>query len=155
MLAHPLDAPAIEGAARRDIPRGPMGLLFRLALVPRVKPVRVAGHITGGETLPMLQRDGGLRVLAAPGHTYGEVAFYVPGRKLLIAGDAYRHGKGRIVPSPNMFNRDTTKALRSIVELADLEVTASLCGHGAPILQGAGASLAQAAAEAKRRLSEG
>ena len=117
--------------------------------------MRVAGHITGGETLPMLQRDGGLRVLAAPGHTYGEVAFYVPGRKLLIAGDAYRHGKGRIVPSPNMFNRDTTKALRSIVELADLEVTASLCGHGEPILQGAGASLAQAAAEAKRRLSEG
>ena len=154
VLAHPLDAPAIEGKAHRDAPSGPLGLMFRLVLLPRLKPVRIAGHITGGETLPMLQRDGGLHVMAAPGHTYGEVSFYVPGRKLLIAGDAYRHGKGGIVPSPNMFNRDTPKALRSIIELADLDVTASLCGHGEPILQGANILLAQAAANAKRRLGE-
>lgn len=154
VLAHPLDAPAIEGKARRDVPRGPMGLMFRAVLLPRLKPVQVAAHITGGETLPMLQRDGGLRVVAAPGHTYGEVTFYVSGRKLLIAGDAYRHGGGRIVPSPNMFNRDNMKTLRSIVELANLEVTASLCGHGAPILQGADALLKQAATDAKRRLGD-
>jgi glyoxylase-like metal-dependent hydrolase (beta-lactamase superfamily II) len=154
VLAHPLDAPAIEGKAQRDIPGGPMGLVFRVVLLPRLKPVRIAAHVTGGETLPMLQRDGGLRVVATPGHTYGEVSFYVPGRKLLIAGDAYRHGGGRIVPSPNMFNRDTPKMLRSIVELADLEVTASLCGHGEPITQGANILLAQAAEDAKRRLGE-
>jgi len=154
VLAHPLDAPAIEGKARRDVPRGPMGLMFRAVLLPRLKPVAVAAHITGGETLPIQQRDGGLQVIAAPGHTYGEVSFYVPGRKLLIAGDAYRHGGGRIVPSPNMFNRDTTKALRSIVELAALEVGASLCGHGEPILQGADALLKQAATDAKRRLGD-
>jgi glyoxylase-like metal-dependent hydrolase (beta-lactamase superfamily II) len=154
VLAHPLDAPAIEGTAPRDTPRGAMGLVFRLAIFPRLKPVRVAAQITGGEVLPMLQRDGGLRVLAAPGHTYGEVAFYVPGRQLLIAGDAYRHGGGRIVPSPNMFNRDTPQMLRSIVELAGLEVTASLCGHGEPIAQGAAPLLAQAAEDAKQRLGE-
>lgn len=154
VLAHPLDAPAIEGKARRDVPSGAMGLIFRAVLLPRLKPVRVAAHITGGEMLPMLQRDGGLQVVAAPGHTYGEVAFYVPGRKLLIAGDAYRHGGGRILPSPDMFNRDKAKMLRSIVELADLDVTASLCGHGEPILQGADILLAQAAADAKRRLDE-
>ncbi|HEV8193383.1 MAG TPA: MBL fold metallo-hydrolase [Ktedonobacterales bacterium] len=154
VLAHPLDAPAIEGKARRDVPSGPLRLVFRVVLLPRLKPVRVAAHVTGGETLPMLQRGGGLRVVATPGHTYGEVSYYVPGRKLLIAGDAYRHSGGRIVPSPNMFNRDRAKMLRSIVELADLEVTASLCGHGEPILQGAGTFLAQAAEDAKCHLGE-
>lgn len=146
VLAHPMDAPAIEGKAPRDLPHGPLRPIFRWLLLPRLQPVHVTRQVRAGETLPVLQDDGGLQVIETPGHTLGQIGFYLPGRKLFFAGDAYAHGKDRIVPSYAMFNRDTPLAHRTLADLAQsLEIEVSLCGHGAPILQGAGEKLRAAA----------
>lgn len=143
--AHPLDTPAIEGTGKRDGPKGPLGLVFNMAIFPRLRPVKVTHSLNDGETLPVLESEGGLRVVATPGHTLGHVSLYLASRQLLFAGDALRHSGEKVVPSPAMFNRDQAQALRSFVDLTRLEIEASLPGHGAPILQGAGARLAHTA----------
>src|SRR5262245_21202879 len=141
--AHPLDTPAIEGTGKRDAPKGPLGLLFSMLIIPRLRPVKVTRPLSDGETLPVLASEGGLRVVATPGHTLGHISLYLASRKLLFAGDALRHSSEKIVPSPAMFNRDQAQALRTFADLTRLEIEASLPGHGAPIMRGAGARLAQ------------
>ncbi len=152
VVAHPADAPAIEGTAPRELPHGPLGPVFRLVFLPRLRPVRVTSPVRAGETLPVLAAEGGLRVIEAPGHTAGQIAFYLPGRKLLFAGDAWRHAGGRILPPPAMLNRDTPQTLRTFAELADtLELEASLPGHGTPMLAGVAARLAETVARLRGR----
>jgi len=146
--AHPLDAPAIAGKARRDRPAGPLGLVFALAIFPFLRPVTVTRELHDGETLPVLAREGGLRVVETPGHTLGHVAFYLPGRRLLFAGDALMHFRGRLTPPPSFINRDTALARRSFAGLTALDIAACLPGHGAPLLDGAGEHIA---ATVKRR----
>ncbi|HEX3271539.1 MAG TPA: MBL fold metallo-hydrolase [Ktedonobacterales bacterium] len=143
--AHPLDTPAIEGTGKRDGPKGPLGMVFNMLIFPRLRTVKVAHPLNDGETLPVLAGEGGLRVVATPGHTRGHISLYLAARKLLFAGDVLRHSGEKIVPSPAMFNRDQAQALRSFADLTRLEIEASLPGHGAPIMRGAGARLAQAA----------
>jgi glyoxylase-like metal-dependent hydrolase (beta-lactamase superfamily II) len=143
--AHPLDTPAIEGTGKRDGPKGPLGLVFNAFIFPRLRLVKVAHALVEDETLPVLEGEGGLRVVATPGHTLGHVSLYLASRQMFFAGDALRHSGGKVVPSPAMFNRDQAQALRSFADLTRLEIEASLPGHGAPILRGAGARLAQTA----------
>jgi glyoxylase-like metal-dependent hydrolase (beta-lactamase superfamily II) len=142
--AHPLDTPAIEATGKRDAPKGPLGLLFSVIIIPRLQAVKVTHPLSDGETLPVLTSEGGLRVVATPGHTLGHVSLYLASRKLLLAGDVLRHSGEKIVPSPAMFNRDQAQALRSFADLTRMEIEASLPGHGAPIMRGAGGRLAQA-----------
>ncbi len=144
--AHPLDTPAIEGTGMRDGPKGPLGLTFNMLIFPRLRPLKVARSLADGETLPILANGGGLQVIATPGHTLGHISLYMPSRQLFFAGDALRHSGEKVVPSPAMFNRDHAEALRTFADLARLGIEASLPGHGAPILSGAGARLAQTAA---------
>jgi glyoxylase-like metal-dependent hydrolase (beta-lactamase superfamily II) len=143
--AQALDTPAIEGAGPRDHPTGPLGLIFAVFIFPRLRSVRVTRELIDGEILPVLASEGGLRVVATPGHTLGHVSLYLPSRKLLFAGDALRHAGEKVRPSPKMFNRDHAQALRTFASLTRLEIAASLPGHGAPIMSGAGERLAQTA----------
>jgi glyoxylase-like metal-dependent hydrolase (beta-lactamase superfamily II) len=143
--AHPLDTPAIEGTGKRDGPKGPLGMVFNALIFPRLRPVKVARALADGETLPIMSGEGGLRVISTPGHTLGHVSLYLASRRLLFAGDALRHSGAKVVPSPAMFNRDHAQALRSFADLTRLAIEASLPGHGAPIMSGAGARLAQTA----------
>ena len=139
VLAHRLDAPAIDGSSARELPSGFVGFLFRQVLIPRLQPARVAGYLADGQTLPILEQFGGLRVVETPGHTSGHLSLYVPGYKLLFAGDAYRHEKDTLRPSPRLFNTDTAQAQKSLRLLAEnYELNASLPGHGTPILKNAG-----------------
>lgn len=145
VVAHPLDAPAIAGKAAWQLPRNVLvaGML-RLFFLPRVRTVAVTRTVEDGETLPVFQGDGGLRVVATPGHTRGHVAFYAPGRRLLFAGDAYVHQGERVAPPPRMVTMDMEEAKRSMVRLAALELDASLPGHGTPMTTGSGARLRDA-----------
>lgn len=140
--AHPRDTPAIEGQGPREAPRGPLGLVFRAALFPRLRPAAISHAAVEGDTLPVLRGEGGLRVIDTPGHTMGHISFYLPARKLLFAGDAVRESGGRITPPPAMVSFDMPLALRSARKLAALEVEACLPGHGAAIASGAGARFA-------------
>ena len=136
------DTPAIEGRAPRELPKGPLRPAFSLFLLPRLQIAKVTRQVRPGERIPVFEADGGLRVIDTPGHTLGHVSFYLPGRRLLFAGDAYRHAGQRIAPPPRMFTTDMAMACRSLAALARLDVDASLPGHGAPILRGAGERLA-------------
>ena len=140
------DTPAIEGKARRERPRGPLGLLFDVMFALQLRPTTVNHQVADGETLPVFASEGGLRVVATPGHTVGHVSYYLPARRLLLAGDAYRHGDGKVKPSPTLFNHDTPLALRSLASLRALDVEMSLPGHGAPILHDANRLIAEAVA---------
>ncbi|MFI5273544.1 MAG: MBL fold metallo-hydrolase [Ktedonobacterales bacterium] len=148
VIAPPTDTPAIEGRAPREVPRPlPLRLAFNL-LLRWLRPVPVTRQVRAGETLPVLVGEGGLRVIETPGHTMGHISLYLPGRRLLFAGDAYRHHGGQVVAPPALLNTDTPLALRSLAALARLDVAASLPGHGAPITTGAGARIAGIAATA-------
>ena len=144
VYAHPLDVPAISGTGPRDVPGGPLGIAFR-ALHSRLKPVAVTDEVHENDVIPVFGEDGGLRVIETPGHTLGQIAFYLPGRKLLFAGDTYQHSGGQIAPPPRMLNCDNALALRTLRDLPEkVEIKASLPGHGAPILTGARALLSGA-----------
>jgi glyoxylase-like metal-dependent hydrolase (beta-lactamase superfamily II) len=152
VFAHPLDAPAIEGAAPRDLPSGPMALIFRTMLLPRLRSVIVTRQVRAGETLPILADDGGLQVIETPGHTLGQIALYLPGRRLLFAGDTYRHtARGKVAIPFRMFNRDTAQALASLAALNTLAIDSSLPGHGKPMVHDAAGPVARAVAAAERR----
>lgn len=149
VIAHPVDTPAIDGTAPRDLPSGPMSLVFRAVLLPRLRSVAVSRQVTGGETLPVLSGDGGLQVIETPGHTLGQIAFYLPGRRLLFAGDTYRHTRRGEVALPfKMFNRDTDRALMSLASLGAYSIDASLPGHGTPMVRHAAGPLGRAVAQA-------
>ncbi len=151
VIAHPLDTPAIEGTGPRDMPSGPLAILFRAMLLPRLRPVAVTRQVRAGETLPVLVDDGGLQVIETPGHTLGQIAFYLPGRRLLFAGDAYRHtARGEIAIPFKMFNRDTAQALESLAALGPLAIDSSLPGHGKPLAHGAAEPLARTVKAAER-----
>lgn len=138
VLAHPLDIPAIEGKAARELPRNAaVRLLFKALMLPRLQPVAVTRHLTSGETLPILPDDGGLQVIATPGHTTGHCSLYLPRRRVLFAGDALTQLRGAVQPPPAIFSTDMPTARRSLAALAELPVETSLCGHGRPILHGA------------------
>lgn len=153
VIAHPLDAPAIGGIEPREMPSGPLAVIFRAVLLPRLKPVTVTRRVKAGETLPILAGDGGLRIIETPGHTRGQIAFYLPGRRLLFAGDAYRHTRGgEVAPPPRMFSRDMAQARASLAALSALEIDASLPGHGTPLLQDASGPVSRAVEAAGRAL---
>lgn len=135
--AHPIDTPAIEGRGPRELASGLAGMAMRLAILPRTLPQPIAHQVSGGATIPVLLDEGGLRVVETFGHTMGHISFYLPGRKLLLAGDAVSSVRGRLVPPPAMFNKDTAMAIESMRELAKLDIEACLTGHGAPVLSGA------------------
>lgn len=144
VVAHPTDAPAIAGTAPRELPKWPLRPVFQLALLPRLRSVTVTRLVRAGEVVPVLPEEGGLQVVETPGHTLGQIAFYLPGRRLLFAGDAYNHAGTRIAAPPAMFTTDMPLALRSLASLAALDIDASLPGHGEPMVTGAGERLAEA-----------
>ncbi len=151
VMAHPLDTPAIDGSAPRDMPSGPLALVFQAMLLPRLRDVAVTRQVTAGETLPILVGDGGLQVIETPGHTRGQIAFYLPGRRLLFAGDTYRHTvRGEVAIPFRMFNHDTDQTLATLASLRTLAIDASLPGHGKPLVRDAAGPI-QRAVEAARR----
>jgi glyoxylase-like metal-dependent hydrolase (beta-lactamase superfamily II) len=137
VACHEEDAPAIDGRSPPKIP-----LIFRLFL--RVRPVAVSRTLRDGESV------GPLKVVFAPGHTVGEVAFYHPGRRLLFSGDAVVERKGRLtVPAPR-YAADLRQALASLKILRDLPVETLLPGHGDPVRSDVAGRLDELIARAPR-----
>ena len=144
VIAHPLDTPAIEGKGKRELAGGFRRPLLLVMVPLTLKPVRVSHQVRDGETLPILTNDGQFQVVETPGHTSGHMSFYLPARRLLFVGDAYRHEGERITEMFPGANTDTAQARHTVAEVAKrLDIEASLPGHGQPILTGAGAKLAE------------
>jgi glyoxylase-like metal-dependent hydrolase (beta-lactamase superfamily II) len=117
---HGDDAPFVDGRVRRPGP-------FLMRLLMRAHPVPVAISLKDQD------RVGSLLVVHAPGHTPGEVAFYLPARKILFSGDAVVERKGRLTfPAPKAAT-SLEQAVRSLARLRELDIELLLPGHGVPV----------------------
>jgi glyoxylase-like metal-dependent hydrolase (beta-lactamase superfamily II) len=98
---------------------------------------RAQGAVIDGELVPG-ERVGPLMVVAVPGKSPGEVAFYWPERRLLIVGDAIIGNP----PGACSFLRekvmdDPPRLRASVRALLALDFDVLLVGDGTPILAGA------------------
>jgi len=114
------DVPYVDGRAK-----APMPLLMRLFM--RVHPAPVATVLKDGDQV------GSLQVIHTPGHTPGEVVFYLPARKILFTGDAVVERKGKLtLPAPRVA-ANLNQAVLSLARLRALDTEVLLPGHGVPV----------------------
>lgn len=143
VLAHPLEAPYLNGSAAYPPPDPTVGggMMATLArLYPR-------GPIDVGPRLRALPSDGTLPAMPGwswghtPGHTPGHVSLWRDADRTLIAGDAFittRQESAYAVAMqrpemhgpPMYYTQDWEAARRSVELLAALEPELALCGHG-------------------------
>src|SRR5919112_4162505 len=149
VLAHPADAPYIEGELR-PIKVTPEMLERRpqmCEVLERLEPVRVDEHLEDGERLELA---GGIRVIFTPGHTPGHLSLYLERSKILIAGDALTAEGGRLNgPNPSV-TLDTGEAARSARRLAELDVETIVCYHGGVVDEDANGQLRRVVQETSR-----
>jgi glyoxylase-like metal-dependent hydrolase (beta-lactamase superfamily II) len=117
---HTEDVPFVDGRSRRPGP-------FLMRLLLRSHPVPVAVALKDQDMI------SSLLVVHAPGHTPGEVAFYLPARKILFSGDAVVERKGRLTfPAPKAAT-SLEQAIQSLSRLRELDIELLLPGHGVPV----------------------
>jgi glyoxylase-like metal-dependent hydrolase (beta-lactamase superfamily II) len=112
----------------------------------KIVPVLEVSVFADGEVVDVPGRP---RVVHAPGHTPGNAALYLAGRRVLFSGDTLVTRNpltGRTGPQimPAGFNQDTPAALRSLSVLSGLGAGTVLPGHGEPWTAGAGEAVRQA-----------
>jgi glyoxylase-like metal-dependent hydrolase (beta-lactamase superfamily II) len=139
LLAHPADAPFIEGAEAQPV-GSPICLTGRfLAAHPRVArrwmghpPAEVDGALEEGAEVPGLP---GTSVMHTPGHTPGSISLHNPGEGWILVGDAVSHMFGALWLPTLSFSSDLGDIFRSIERIADTGAERVFFGHG-PTLQG-------------------
>ena len=93
-------------------------------------PSHVAHEVSDGDALP-----GGLRAVAAPGHTAGHLALFWPEHGgVLIAGDACTNLP---VLTLSVIYEDLDRGRQTLRDLARLDAEVAVFGHGKPIVGGA------------------
>jgi glyoxylase-like metal-dependent hydrolase (beta-lactamase superfamily II) len=111
----------------------------------RTPNVSVLTPFTDGD----LDVPGRPRVIPTPGHSPGHVAFHLPDRGVLIAGDALctynplRGGRGPQL-MPSAFAYDNQQLLASLDALERVDAGLLLVGHGEPWTEGPAAAVARA-----------
>jgi glyoxylase-like metal-dependent hydrolase (beta-lactamase superfamily II) len=147
VLAHPADAPYIEGELS-PLKITPEMLEQRPQMrevLKRLEPVRVDEHLEDGERL---DPAGGIRVIFTPGHTPGHLSLYLERSKVLVAGDALTAEDGHLNgPNPPM-TLDVREAARSVSSLAELDVQTIVCYHGGVVGEDANGQLRRVVQEA-------
>ncbi|MBM4445976.1 MAG: MBL fold metallo-hydrolase [Chloroflexi bacterium] len=136
VIAHPADAPYIDGSLPQPGPARPQWLgkfLARFSWLWSTEPVAVDVLVNDGDELPIL---GGVKILHTPGHTPGSICLYLQSKDLLIAGDLLANRFGLRLPSRG-FTVDTAQEMQSIKRVAVLEFDIICFGHGSPIMQNA------------------
>jgi glyoxylase-like metal-dependent hydrolase (beta-lactamase superfamily II) len=136
VIAHPADAPYIDGTMLQPGPARPQWLgkfLSRFSWLWSTEPVAVDLLVNDGQELPIL---GGIKIIYTPGHTPGSICLYLQDKKLLIAGDLLANRFCVRLPSRG-FTVDIVQEIKSIKRLAGLEFDTICFGHGAPIMHNA------------------
>jgi glyoxylase-like metal-dependent hydrolase (beta-lactamase superfamily II) len=133
VIAHPADAPYIDGRLPQPGPARPQWLREILAPLHRLwatAPAAVDTPVNDGDELPVL---GGIKVLHTPGHTPGSICLYLQNRGLVIAGDVIAHRFGLRLPSRG-FTVDIAQEILSVKRVANLEFDIICFGHGSPLM---------------------
>jgi glyoxylase-like metal-dependent hydrolase (beta-lactamase superfamily II) len=111
-------------------------------------PQKVKAPLTFGDGA-VLDVPGRPRVVHAPGHSHGCVAFHLPDRGVLLCGDvlcSYNPLTGRVGPQvmAGAFNVSSAQALASLDRIEPLDAGVLVFGHGEPWREGAAAAVARA-----------
>jgi glyoxylase-like metal-dependent hydrolase (beta-lactamase superfamily II) len=119
------------------------------SMMPAVAPAPAPVHreLGDGDVLDFGLGFGspeGARVVAAPGHSPGSVAIYLPGPRVLFTGDAVANTDETGVIM-GVFNADPAGARASFRRLAALDTETVCFGHGEPVTKGAAALMRAAA----------
>jgi glyoxylase-like metal-dependent hydrolase (beta-lactamase superfamily II) len=153
VLAHPADAPYIEGELR-PLKVTPEMLEQRPQMrevLERLEPVGVDEQVEDGTRLNLA---GGTKVISTPGHTPGHICLYLEQPKVLIAGDALTAEDGSLNgPNPSM-TLEMRTALQSMRRLADLDIDTIVCYHGGVVSEDANGELRRVIQEASRDRNE-
>ena len=153
VLAHPADAPHIDGSLRLLKP-SPEMLEQRPQMretLARLEPIGVDEHLEDGDRLDL---TGGTRVIFTPSHTPGHLCLYLERSKVLVAGDALTAEGGHLNgPNPSM-TLEMRPAMQSIRRLADLEIDTIVCYHGGVVSEDANGQLRRVIQELSREGDE-
>lgn len=103
--------------------------------------VRVERWIEAGEALDEVRP--GLRTLALPGHTPGQLGFHLDREGVVIAGDALMHVAPWWHPPIAAFTSDLAAAYRSADALVALDPRVLVVGHGPPAVAQVGRPVAR------------
>ena len=132
IAAHQEDAVYIEGKQQALVPKGGMGMLFKvLSPLIKVRPFPVDTVLKDKDEI------AGLSVIFTPGHTPGSISLYDAKRKVLFTGDTLRYVNGVLEGPSEKFSRDVALARASIKKLTALQFTTLLSGHGVPLTDNA------------------
>ena len=101
-----------------------------MPLVEEPPPIVLDRELRPGDPLDW---EIGAELVAAPGHTPGQLGVWIPAHRTLIAGDAIAtRGDGR--PIAGVFNVDPDKATRTATSLLDELRPSLVCvAHGEPL----------------------
>jgi glyoxylase-like metal-dependent hydrolase (beta-lactamase superfamily II) len=83
-----------------------------------------------GETLPL---QGGIETVDTHGHTLGHISLFLPGERILIAGDAINNVEG-LAGSREQFTANAEDARTAVSTLAALGPNSIIFGHGPSIV---------------------
>ena len=147
VLAHPADAPHIDGSLRPLKPSPEMleqRPQMREAL-ERLEPVGVDERV---EDSALLDLAGGTKVIFTPGHTPGHISLYLERSKVLIAGDTLTAERGYLNGPNQPMTPEMRRAIQSIRRLADLEIDTIVCYHGGVVSEDANGQLRRVIEEA-------
>ncbi|MBA3963746.1 MAG: MBL fold metallo-hydrolase [Chthoniobacterales bacterium] len=147
IYAHRLEMPFLSGHSDYPPPDPTIG--GAIAFLSRFMPSRSRDLGTRLQEFPEGDLPGleGWRWTPTPGHSPGQVAFFRPADRVLLAGDALAtmnmdSWTGLITARKVLsragapFNYDWEATRRSVQKLAELRPNVLACGHGVPISDG-------------------
>lgn len=135
--AHRLDAQVIRGETDSAVANPDELGWFNRMLSQQIsqraqpEPARVDVDLGDGDVLDTVL--DGLQVIHLPGHSHGQVGFYIPHQKLLIGGDVMMRFFGSLWMPIRSVSPDWTAVKQSIRRVAELDVEILCLGHGKPI----------------------
>lgn len=141
VYAHEWEADIVRGERKAQpvtlVPKRPLQAYFPLQVglalgLGKHPPCAVDHLVHEGD------RIGPLRVVFAPGHSPGHLAFHWPEKSFLIAGDAIATWPGWSAGWP-AFNLNEKEHRESLRRMAELEADILAVGHGEPVASGAAA----------------
>jgi len=135
--AHRIDAQIIRGEADGAVANpDELGFLNRLMAKQigqnrSVEPARV--DVTLGDDDSLDHIIDGLEVVHLPGHSHGQVGFYISQQKVLIGGDVMMRFLGSLRMPIRAVSPDWLAVKESIRRIAEMDVEILCLGHGKPL----------------------
>jgi glyoxylase-like metal-dependent hydrolase (beta-lactamase superfamily II) len=81
---------------------------------------------------------GGIEVIHVPGHSEGNCSYYLPKKKVMIAGDTiFGDDAGNLTAPPERYCLDAKQAEREIKRLLNYDFDVLLITHGKGVMKGA------------------